>query len=447
MQYFIYLTLFLLVNNLIEENIWLSKFNDFKKNYNKNYANEEEEQKRYNTYKKNLEKYGHETPFSDVPDREQAIEELKNIKELPDQLRYDYLFGDAKNQKNCGFCYVFGFLAHLEAQYSIKYQKTYKFSEQELLDCSNYKLTCNGGTDDDIRSFLSGRNYLALDNGTYPTYTGTKTQSNCGFWNNKNNKYTNSKKIKINEIKYHLKDSNDNKKKMKNGKKCIQSLLLRHGPLSASVIDEVFDGYQKDDIIKNEPLNKCSSSKETDHTVTIVGYDYYTENNKKIHYWIIRNSKGTKFGNNGYGKIKAGDNICKIESSIREIDVGWDSWCSEGCNECKYENNKLSCKSCISGYRYNSIKCDKCKTEHCSTCTNSISTCEKCEDGYYLFGTNTCYKCHPNCKTCKGPGQNDCYIQAEESETFIDGEINENCFCCGKYLVIYISLIILFLLF
>ena len=44
--------------------------------------------------------------------------------------------------------------------------------------------------------------------------------------------------------------------KMKNGKKCIQSLLLRHGPLSASVIDEVFDGYEKDEIIKNEPLNK-----------------------------------------------------------------------------------------------------------------------------------------------------------------------------------------------
>ena len=181
MQYFIYLTLFLLVNNLIEENILLSKFNDFKKNYNKNYANEEEEQKRYNTYKKNLEKYGHETPFSDVPDREQAIEELKNIKELPDQLSYYDLFGGAKDQKSCGFCYVFGFLAHLEAQYSIKYQKTYNFSEQELLDCSNDKLTCNGGTDDNIRSFLSGRNYLALDNGVYSAYSGTKTQSNCEF--------------------------------------------------------------------------------------------------------------------------------------------------------------------------------------------------------------------------------------------------------------------------
>ncbi len=55
----------------------------------------------------------------------------------------------------------------------------------------------------------------------------------------------------------------------------------------------------------------------------------------------------------GYTKIKADDNICGIEKEVHYIKISWDSWCGEGCDECKYStDNKLICESCISGYRY-----------------------------------------------------------------------------------------------
>lgn len=447
MKYFTFLTLFLFIYNLIDENILISKFDDFKQTYNKTYYNFEEEQNRYNTFKRNFEKYGYVNAFSDVPDREQALEELKNPKTIPSKLSYIDYFGQAKDQKSCGFCFVFSFLGHLEGQYKFKYDKSYRFSEQYLLDCSNDKLNCSGGDFNIINDFLFKKSYLALED--YGEYTGKKNQKNCDFLDNKNNLYNKVKRVKINTIKSHKKVSNDKNQRMKNAKKCIQSLLVKHGPLSAAVIHGYFDGYQKNDIVESE---SCPSISKTDHNIIIVGYDtYYSQITKKTEtYWIIRDSYGKDLGNNGYTKVKAGDNICQIESNIMEINIGWNSWCGEGCDECNYisSQDKLECKSCITGYRYFLSSCEKCKVQHCATCTNSVSSCEKCEEGYFSYTnpSSTCFKCHPNCKTCYGPGENDCYITAEEIETYIDNQINENCICYGKYLSAYISLIILFLL-
>ena len=49
-----------------------------------------------------------------------------------------------------------------------------------------------------------------------------------------------------------------------------------------------------------------------------------------------QNSYGSDFGDNGYAKIKIGDNICGIEDNIHYAKISWDSWCGEGCDECNY---------------------------------------------------------------------------------------------------------------
>ena len=177
-----------------------------------------------------------------------------------------------------------------------------------------------------------------------------------------------------------------------------------------------------------------------------MGYDKGEKGNL---YWIVRNSHGTSYGENGYFKVLAGSNICKIESKLTYVNISWNSWCGEGCNSCNYDYSKEKpiCSNCIDGYFYDSKdkKCLKC-FQGCKQCDNII-TCKKCYDGYYLFSTE-CKKCPKNCKECSNSFScNKWYIGTmEEEETFVDDIINEECLCLSKYLDINIFLIFLFLL-
>ena len=443
MKYILFTALFAIINSLINEDILQNHFSAFKQNYNKSYANIEEEEKRFDVFKKNYEKYGYVNEFSDVVDYEEALKEFKRTKKLPESINYSNILGGVKAQYECGFCYAFSFIAQIEAQFFIKYQKSYRFSEQELLDCSNNIINCNGGNSDQIKAFLSIRNYLALEN-QYMPYTGKSTPSQCNDIKDPIKKYSSTIKLKVDKVEYLL--------KIKNRVNCIKALLVKYGPIGAAIRAEVFENYKKGDIINYAPY-KCEVNKKNNHAITIVGYDtYYDQSSKRdVSYWIIRNSYGYDFGDNGYAKIKIGDNICGIEDNIHYVKISWDSWCGEGCDECNYysQNNNLVCNSCISGFRYdyNFKKCYKCR-EGCESCTNSYD-CQKCNDGYYLTN-NQCIKCFRDCKKCTGPYENQCYEwyfgESEDTESYVDKEIEENCICYSKYLYIFISFIILFLL-
>ncbi|XP_003366683.1 dipeptidyl-peptidase 1, partial [Trichinella spiralis] len=51
---------------------------------------------------------------------------------------------------------------------------------------------------------------------------------------------------------------------------------------------------------------------EVNHAVIIVGYG--TDEMTKEKYWIVKNSWGRKFGEDGYFRIRRGTNECGIES-------------------------------------------------------------------------------------------------------------------------------------
>ena len=159
----------------------------------------------------------------------------------------------------------------------------------------------------------------------------------------------------------------------------------------------------------------AKKNKTSNHAVTIVGYNYYYEKNTKKYYWIIRNSYGKSFGENGYAKIKIGDNICGIEDDLHYISISWDSWCGEGCDDCYYDslNKKTVCLNCIYGYRYNgdNQRCYKC-SEGCKNCPEG--SCQECNDGYFL-ANNICLKCVTDCKKCKGKTVDDCNFDFNKS--------------------------------
>ena len=49
---------------------------------------------------------------------------------------------------------------------------------------------------------------------------------------------------------------------------------------------------------------------------------------------------------------------------------------------------------------------------NCATCTapqsTGAATCTECQDGYYKDGNGACTKCHTDCETCSGAGQDHC---------------------------------------
>ena len=133
------------------------------------------------------------------------------------------------------------------------------------------------------------------------------------------------------------------------------------------------------------------------------------------------------FGDNGYAKIKIGDNICGIEDNIHYAKISWDSWCGEGCDECNYDsqNKNFVCNSCISDrYDKNLKKFYKCR-EGCESYTNSYD-CQKCNDGYYL-NNNLCIKYFKDCKKFSGPYENQCsewyFEESEDTESYVDEQI------------------------
>jgi cathepsin O len=302
MKYIAFITLFLTINSLVNENIFQNQFSDFKLTYNKSYATKEEEKKRFTVFKKNFEKYGYVHELSDLPDHEQSLEEFKRTNQLPEYFTtYSDILGDAKDQKNCGFCYAFSFISQIEAQFFIKYGKSYRFSEQELLDCSNGIITCNGGRPEKMEKFFLNRNYLALED-KYESYSGISNPSNCELISLDEDKYSSTIKFKVEDVKYIF--------RFRNVVHCIKSQLIKHGPLGAVINSDAFKNYHGGIIDSSE---NCDGS--VNHAVTIVGYDtYYDKNTKKYEtYWIIRNSYGLNFGEMGYAKIKVGQNICGIE--------------------------------------------------------------------------------------------------------------------------------------
>lgn len=88
----------------------------------------------------------------------------------------------------------------------------------------------------------------------------------------------------------------------------LQQAIFQHGPVSVAyqVIGDFKDyksGVYTTDSCKNGP-------DDVNHAVLAVGYG--VENG--IPYWILKNSWGTTWGDNGYFKMERGKNLCGIQN-------------------------------------------------------------------------------------------------------------------------------------
>lgn len=191
-----------------------------------------------------------------------------------------------KNQGKCGDCYAFSALGAIESQYLIHQGVELNLSPSQVVDCSYSEGNdgCDGGLQPDVFEYI--KKYGIEDTKAYPY---NAKDGVCMY--NKTNVV-----LKIRDYKY-----------VYPGIDKLKQNLVNNGPISISMAASSlsFQLY-KSGIYVN---NNCYKN-EIDHAILLVGYG----SSGDVDYWIIKNSWGTGWGEDGFGRI-AIDTDCGISQA------------------------------------------------------------------------------------------------------------------------------------
>ncbi|WP_354010643.1 C1 family peptidase [Endozoicomonas lisbonensis] len=194
-----------------------------------------------------------------------------------------------KNQKQCGSCWTFGSIGALEGYYKIQGNPLTSLSEQFIGACNGVRPICEGGTSLVVYSFVVRNNFTLCTEESYPYSSGSGVDKACST-----DHVNDCKKIKIPDgMKVRSIEPGNDKALME---------ALQDGPISVAIKASLksfmlYKGGVYDD---SQCLQNRTDS--LDHEVLLVGYG--TDNN--IPYWIVKNSWGEQWGEDGYIRMRRG---------------------------------------------------------------------------------------------------------------------------------------------
>jgi len=188
-----------------------------------------------------------------------------------------------KDQAQCGSCWAFCAVCAMEGAYFLEHNQLISLSEQQIVDCDEDDNGCNGGWPSSAMDWIKSHGGLM----TEEDYPYTAQDGSCKFDASK-------AKMQVKSVSTFPSQS-ENK---------MMTALQQYGPLAIALDASKFDYYSGG--IMNG--SGCMAG-SPDHGVAVVGWG--VEGSTK--YWIVKNSWGDDWGENGYVRIERGNNACGVE--------------------------------------------------------------------------------------------------------------------------------------
>jgi len=194
-----------------------------------------------------------------------------------------------KNQGNCGSCWAFVATEQTESYWAIAGKGLQELSVQEFISCAP-SLGCNGGNTCQALLWLAVKEYnqtkcRLVKNSEYP-YEAKETP--CKYGKTSKTGATISGVCGCESLVGH--------------EDVMVKVVAQRGPLGVNVNSILWHDYVGG-IIQRHCTNDTIN-----HAAQIIGYDLMNP----VPYWIVKNTWGPDFGEDGYLRIKIGDNLCGL---------------------------------------------------------------------------------------------------------------------------------------
>jgi cathepsin L len=191
-----------------------------------------------------------------------------------------------KNQGSCGSCWAFSTTGSLEGAWQIAKGALLDLSEQQLVDCSGPagNQGCNGG--------LMSNSFKWIG-----TNKGITNQAQYGYTARQGSCKTNVTSVAtVSGFKALKADEND------------LATAIALGPVSIALAasSQAFQSYKSG-------VLETGCGTQLNHGVLLVGFN---TDAKLGDYWIVKNSWGQTWGNNGYIWIRAFKNVCGLANTL-----------------------------------------------------------------------------------------------------------------------------------
>jgi len=308
-------------------------FLQFEHDYNKVYANEAEEQHRFEIFVENLKRADERnkegsavhgvTQFMDLTPREFKTQYTGFLPHLEHHLGVPAPLGltparvncvnqtncnyanlgavtPVKNQEQCGSCWAFSTTESVETAWFMDGHTLDELSPQQIVDCNKQDAGCNGGDTPTAYQYVINAGGLET-NAEYPY---TAKDGTCKF-----SKAMVDASIKswtwgippCNTPATHTCDNQDEAQ--------LKQVVMYTGPMSICVDAEPWQTYRSG--IFDSPT--CLHGYyDLDHCVHLTGYGVDTG----TQYWLVKNSWGVTWGEQGYIRLIYGKNMCGVADEV-----------------------------------------------------------------------------------------------------------------------------------
>jgi cathepsin F len=193
-----------------------------------------------------------------------------------------------KDQEQCGSCWAFSCTESIESVWIIKggKPKSLVLAPQQIVDCDTNDSGCNGGDLPTCYQYVQSVSGLETEQ-EYP-YQGQ--DGTCAA-------QTNEEQDPINGFNYVIPQGSSDENAMAN-------FLAANTPMSIIVDASSWSSYS------GGILTADQCGQDLDHAVQAIGYD------TGAGFWIVRNSWGADWGENGFIRLQFGQNTCGLTSEV-----------------------------------------------------------------------------------------------------------------------------------